>query len=101
MSKRLDMHKLLTELSPTSKIYYQPSSNIIMSYPAIIYEVDSVDNKYANNDIYNQHIQFKITVIDKHADSSVVEMLIADARFVFNNSYISDNLYHTIFTIYI
>ena len=58
MAERLELHETLcaiiniTEPDGDRHTYFQPPASVKMKYPAIVYELDDIDTKHANNSIY-------------------------------------------------
>lgn len=81
-------------------VYYQPPTGLRMKYPCICYERGRIDNYYASDKVYRQTVGYTVTVIDTKPDS---EMTAAVSRFdkcTFSRNFISDNLYHDVFTVW-
>ena len=100
MKKRLELQQLLEKTLGSRNVYFQPPSNIKMSYPAIVYSRDNISNRSANNGIYKQSYIYQITVIDSNPDSKVVERISKIPTARFERHFKSDNLNHDIFTIF-
>lgn len=102
MHSRLDLKNLLESIMPDNQknVYYQPPESYKMNYPAIVYEISDIDNKFADNNVYMQSHEYSLTVIDKKSDSEIVEKVSQLPRCKFNRHFTSDNLNHTIFTLY-
>ena len=81
-------------------MYYQPPSSIRMSYPAIVYSRNNIDNYHADNSIYKQEKSYNIIVIDEDPDSDIVDKISKLPKCRFNSHYVSDNLNHDSFTLY-
>lgn len=98
--RRLELHSILVAVLGSNNVYFQPPPNVQMKYPAIVYELNGIDNKMANNQVYIQHPGFKVTTIDKNPDSEIPGKVsrLPYARYV--TSYKKDNLNHTVFTLY-
>lgn len=100
---RVDLHKRLEELlRPYDvKLYFQPPANIRMEYPCLIYELNSSVVQYANNKPYDAQMAYQLMLITKEPDEEVTAKLISEINFCsFDRFYISDNLYHYVFTCY-
>ena len=95
---RIELGTLLREIS--ENVYFQPPESIRMRYPALIYALDNIQNIHADNSVYMQDNRYSIMVIDKNPDSALVNAVSWLPRTRFERSYISDNLYHTVFSIY-
>ena len=100
MNKRLELHELLCSLLGSRHVYFQPPSNIKMTYPAIVYELDGMNETYADNAKYLYKKLYTITVIDKNPDSLIPDKIVGMRLSKFDRQYVSDNLYHTVFTVY-
>ena len=100
MASRLDLQDKLEELNENRNVYFQPPSNIQMNYPAIKYEIDRIDTKFANDSSYIRNKRYTITVISKNAKPEIIDKLLGLPMCTFDRSYQSDNLNHFVFTIY-
>lgn len=100
MIDRLNVHQMLVDVSGIDNIYFQPPENLKLKYPAIIYSIDDIDNRFASNKVYNQERAYQIIVIDKDPDSIIVDDISTMDGIAFVRSYISDNIYHTVFKKY-
>lgn len=99
-TKRLELHEFLVSILGSKNVYYQPPETIKMSYPAIVYSRDDIDNRSADNSVYMQFNVYEITVIDKDPDSIVVEKLSMLPMSRFERHYVANNLNHDIFRLY-
>lgn len=100
MGTRLELQTLLETLLGSRNVYYQPPSSLQMKYPAIVYSRDDFMNGHANNGVYTQTIGYLVTVIDKNPDSEIVGKVAKLPLCTFDRSYVSDNLNHSVFTLY-
>lgn len=100
MESRLKLQILLESILGNRNVYYQPPSSIRMSYPAIVYSRNNIDNSHADNSIYKQEKSYNITVIDEDPDSDIVNKISKLPRCRFDRHYTSDNLNHDSFTLY-
>lgn len=99
MEPRIKLQTKLSELMPN--VYFQPSSNVKMSYPAIVYSLDKAHTKHADNQIYIGHFCYTVTFISSRYDEAkILEILDAFEMISLNRTFISDNLYHTVFQLY-
>lgn len=81
-------------------VYFQPPSNIKMEFPCIVYSRDKITNKHGNNHVYNQNHRYQVIVLDKDPDSEITENLSKFDKCQFDRRYVSDNIYHDVFTLY-
>jgi hypothetical protein len=100
MASRLNLQTLLETLLGSRNVYYQPPESVKMSYPAIVYSRNSIDNTHANNAVYGQSLSYEITVIDKNPDSEIVTRVSRLPRCRFDRHFTSGNLNHDVFTLY-
>lgn len=106
MGSRLELHEILskivnkTESDGDTHVYYKPPSNLLMKYPAIRYRLSGINNVYASNIVYGQSRFYELTVIDRDPDSEIVTKVSQLPMCTFDRSYVSDNLNHTVFTLY-
>ena len=100
MASRLDLQILLENLINSRNVYFQPPESVKMKYPAIVYELDNINNVHADNGIYSSYKRYSVTVIDQDPDSPLVGMVDKLPTCHFNRYYTSDNLNHWNFSLY-
>lgn len=101
MRSRLDLHESLCEALGSKNVYFSPRSNVKMSYPAIVYSRSNAENVHADNRVYSRRTAYSVTVIDANPDSLIPER-VAELPYIRHvNHFVSENLNHDIFTIYI
>lgn len=94
MGTRIDLHKELQEFY--LDVYFQPPSNIKLTYPCIIYSKSESNKQFGNNGIYLKKQGYKLMVIEKNPDSPVADSI--ENRFQYcsiDQYYTVDNLNHT------
>lgn len=101
LNDRLALHELLCEKLGSRNVYFQPPESVKMKYPAIVYSRNRIENTSADNIVYRQSVRYTITVIDRDPDSEIVERISQIPRIMFDRSYISDNLNHDTFTLFV
>lgn len=95
------LRSILEPYGASNNVYFQPPESIKLNYPCIIYQLESIEVRRADNNIYTRQRQYEITIIDKNPDSEFPDRLLdilptASHR----NHFVSDNLYHDVFSIY-
>lgn len=100
MARRVELQGILEELLGSRNVYYQPPASIKMTYPAIVYTRDDIDQHYADNSPYKQTHAYMVTVIDKNPDSEIVNKVSSLPLCSYDRHYVSDNLNHDVFTLY-
>lgn len=98
MGLRLDLHELLSEF--TSNVYFQPPTNIQLKYPCIVYERDSANTQFADNQPYSYKWRYMVTVIDQNPDSEIPGKVATLPMSLFSRFYTVDNLNHDVFSVY-
>ena len=101
MASRLELQTKLEELIGNRNVYFQPPSTVSISYPCIIYSIGNGDVKRANNNLYNYINNYQLTMIYKKPMVDIIETMLRSFQMCkLDRTYISDNLYHYVFSIY-
>lgn len=100
MSRRLDLHEVLTNILGSSNVYFQPPATVKMKYPAIVYKRSDIQTDYADNNPYIQSEGYEVTVIYKDPDSTLPEEISKLPMCRFNRHFNADNLNQDVFVIY-
>ena len=100
MRSRLTLHQELCTLLGSNYVYFQPPESIKLNYPCIVYERYDIVNTFADDGVYLDPRQYRITVIDKNPDSEIVNKMAKFRNSRFIKHMVSDNLNHDIFNIY-
>lgn len=99
MDRRIKLNEELVKILGSNNVYFQPPESIRLNYPCIVYSRTTIDNRYADDDVYNQVFEYKVIVIDRNPDSEIVKKLSKFKYCRHNNHYVADNLNHDAFTI--
>ena len=100
MGTRLELQTMLETLLGSRNVYYQPPASVKMSYPAIVYSRSNIVNIHANDNVYQQHKAYRVTVVDKNPDSPIVDAVSKLPLCSFQQHYTADNLNHDVFLLY-
>ena len=100
MPNRLELHERLCEVLGTRNVYFQPPESVKLAYPAIVYELSNINNRYANDGVYIQVDSYTVTFISKSPDSEITKALSKLPTCRFDRGFVSNNLYHKVFTLY-
>lgn len=95
MRTREDLQKKLVEIIGNNNVYFQPPSNVQMKYPAIRYQLDSIELRRADNLNYSKIKSYAITHIYKSLSNELTDKMISSfqsIRFV-SRMYV-DGLYN-------
>ena len=97
---RTSLQEILEELLGSDRVYFQPPESIKLKYPCIVYERSDIDVRYANNEGYKMDKRYTVTLIDRNPDSGLPDKLAMLPYCSFDRHFVSDNLYHDVFTLY-
>ena len=98
MGQRLQLHQILETFA--DNVYFQPPTNIQLTYPCIIYKRDYADTKFADDIPYSFKVRYMITVIDRDPDSEIPNKVASIPMSTFNRFYTADNLNHDVFNVF-
>ena len=98
---REELQTVLESVLGTREVYFQPPESFKLKYPCIIYELSRIRNRKANNTIYLRNRQYTVTIIDEDCDTELPDKLCDKLEYCqFDRRFITDNLYHDVFTVY-
>ena len=100
MPNRLDLHEHLCKVLGSRNVYFQPPESVKLVYPAIVYELSNINNRYANDGVYIQADSYTVTFISKNPDGEIIRTLSKLPTCRFDRGFVSNNLYHKVFTLY-
>lgn len=95
---RSDFHNRLEKLG--CRAYFQPPSNVSIGYPCIVYELDRIVKKRADNGVYLKTRRYQVKLITKNPDDPIVDVLASMVHSEFERHYTTDTLNHFVFNIY-
>lgn len=81
-------------------VYFQTPASLRMSYPCIVYKLDNVSTRYANNHPYTHKKRYTVTVIDRNPDSEIPDRIGAFPLSSFRTKFEKDNLNHFVYQLY-
>ena len=100
MASRLDLQSKLEKLLDSNEVYYKPPKNIMMRYPAILYNLKDIVLNHADDSSYTKRNRYEVIVIDKKPDNPVISKLLDLPYCSYDRQYIADNLYHDVLILY-
>lgn len=99
MERRKYIQNLLSKYS--DHVYFQPGPNTTLVYPCIVYTISDHILVYADNRAYTSILGYDVTYISKDPEPDIPFKMIDEIPYAnFKTSFISDNLSHTVFTVY-
>lgn len=100
MNTRLELQSILEDLLGSRNVYFQPPEDLKLQYPAIVYARSRIENNHANDGVYIQSLQYELTVIDANPDSEIPLRVSRLPKCRPDREFKSDNLNHSVFTLY-
>ena len=100
MDNRLDLQATLKDLLGSRNVYFQPPESVRMSYPAIVYSLDNIENRHANDSVYHMRDRYSVTYITQNPDDQAIRAIASMPLCRFDRHYKADNLNHYVYTIY-
>ena len=98
---RLALHSKLVEILGSPNVYFQPPPTMALQFPCIIYRRDAKEEVYADNKLYNGKFRYRVTIVEKDPDSKTPTKLAEELELTkYNTSYVSDGLYHEVYSVY-
>lgn len=95
-----DLQDLLEETLGSRNVYFQPPASLVLQYPCIVYQRQTIPARYANNRRYAETGQYQVTLIDYDPDSEVIDRLLNLKLCSHDRHFTSDHLNHDVFTLY-
>lgn len=99
-NRREELNEILVEFLQSRNVYFQPDENILMSYPAIVYEVDQQNTIYADNSVHRRTDRYQVTAIDRNPDVPVRTLIETLPMCTFSRAFPSEGLNHRVYTLY-
>lgn len=94
------LHSYLEALLPNVTLYFQPPESIKLEYPCLIYRLDNVFSKNADNVPYIVKNRYSLTLITKKVEEDMYYKLLSLESAKYERLFIADGLYHLIVTIH-
>lgn len=105
-NRRLLLHDVLCgilscpSVGEECRAYFQPPASIRMQYPAIVYDLEDIENSFADDGVYSSHRKYSVAVIDSDPDSELVGKVASLPACRYSRRFKADNLNHDIFILY-
>lgn len=101
MGNRLELHTKLCTLLGNSNVYFQPPENLKLQYPCIVYELDTVNVDYADDNVFISNRRYDVTHIFKNVNDELIDDMIRHFTYCSHERrFIEENLYHDLYSIY-
>lgn len=101
MATRLDLQQDIEKLFKTKNVYYQPPEGFKLSYPCVVYTLDYVNTRRADDMAYNNAFRYQLTYMSTKADLDVITKVLDHFKMCsFDRPMKIDGLYHYFFNLY-
>lgn len=98
---RIELHERLCRFLGSRNVYFQPPETLKMAYPCIVYNLSGIRTRCANNEVYTMDKRYDVTLITKDPDNNLIDKMVVDFSLCgFDRPFVSDNLYHYVYTLY-
>jgi hypothetical protein len=97
---RLQLQAFLEVLLGSDAVFFQPPSNLQMTYPCIVFQIDDIVAQFADNKPYALEKRYMLTVIDRNPDSLIPDAVAGLPKCKFDTHFVKDNLNHFVFNLY-
>ena len=82
-------------------VYFQPPKTTKMEYPCMIYKLDNIDTRAADDYNYMRFNRYALTYVTKDPDDDMIFKLIDHFRSIsWSRSFTADNLNHYNYNLY-
>lgn len=82
------------------RVYFQPPETVKMVYPCIVYTLEDISTRYADNSPYTHRKAYTVTIIDRDPDSLIPDRIGELPLCSFSRKFTNDNLNHFVFRLY-
>ena len=101
MDQRLRLQGILEEvMDGAGNVYFQPPSNIVMTYPCIVYSRDRASALHADNQAYRYTKLYSVTYIARDPDSTTPDEIGRLPLCTFSRHFTTEGLHHDVFNLY-
>lgn len=99
--RRTRISDMLHSVLGSNNVYFDPPESVLMEYPAIVYTRAKINTANADNKKYFIYDRYEVTFIRKDPDHEVLDKLLELPYSEHTRKFITQDLYHDVFTIYI
>ena len=100
-SRRLILQRTLVELLGSSNVYFQPPNKTMLKYPCFIYRREGTKTLKADDTNYLKTPRYTLTYITKNPDDVMIDKVLDSFEMIgHDRTFITDNLYHNVYTLY-
>lgn len=101
MKTRSELHEELCEVLGSRNVYFQPPENLKIKYPCIIYNLDDIDTRRADNKRYITYDRYLLTVVSKDPDCDLfIQLMDRFEMCDLDRAAVADSMNHWYMTLY-
>lgn len=101
MTRRIDLQKKFEDLLGNRHVYFQPPPGYMMEFPCIVYSLSTLKTRYFNDMPHTYQSEYDVTYISSKPDDDFVGKLAEAFPMIrIGQRMVSDNLYHTRYTLH-
>ena len=101
MASRLNLQDEFEQVLGIENVYFQPPEKYKLSYPCLIFQLNTGDTQFADDKPYTFKRQYMATYITKDPDSEMPDKIAKHFPMSrMDRFYTADNLNHFVFMIY-
>lgn len=95
------LRRVMNKDNPAAaNVYFQPPPNKTLQYPCLVYELEEMRVRFADNGPYSIMDRYQVTFIRAEPDSPVLRELLGLPFSSFSRHFASEQLNHDVFVIY-
>jgi len=98
LTPRQELQDILESI--TGNVYFQPPATFQMKYPCIVYALDDMNTKFADNVPYAIDKRYQVTVIDRNPDTAIPDAVALLAKCRFDRYFPNEGLNNYVFQLY-
>lgn len=101
MASRLELQVELETILGTKNVYFQPPESKKLIYDCIVYNRSNIASMKADNYNYINTNRYDVTYIYRDPDSEIPMKILEHFPYcTFSRHFVTDNLYHDVFSLY-
>lgn len=101
MASRLQLQQELVSLLGSENVYFQPPASVLLKYPCIVYDLSSTNVARADNKNYIKTNEYIVRHIFKNLSNEKKNLILDHFKMINHNTrFVSDGLYHDVFTLF-
>lgn len=100
-TSRLKLHEEFYEKLGIKNRYFQPPETIKMTYPAVVYDLYRLNQRFANDKSYRKLPCYSVQIISRSSNIDYISLMLDSFQYCsLERVYVADNLQHYSFVLY-